>query len=284
MPFNRFNAIQLGLLAKTSISKAHINKYMGCQYKIMPNMEELEEFDPQQTENLPETVDLVDLIDQPAWKTILIELVKSEKMDPWNIDIIELAGKYLEKIGALGGTDLRIPANAILASAILLKFKSRILSIKPLDEEELAEALAMQKQLTPEQIAELEASLPELIGTRKLREGKVSLDELVSGIEKMLEQSKGRVDRRFIKMERPEFAIPFSNFSIDEKMGEIYTIIKEKSDSQGLLLFSALPHATIAETVETFIACLFLTNNERINMFQEQFFGEIFLSLNNQNK
>src|SRR3989344_7059040 len=136
MPFNRFNAIQLGLLAKTSISKAHINKYMGCQYKIMPNMEELEEFDPQQTENLPETVDLVDLIDQPAWKTILIELVKRERMDPWSIDIAALAGKYLQKINNLGGTDLRLPANAILASAILLKFKANVLRISEIEDEE----------------------------------------------------------------------------------------------------------------------------------------------------
>ena len=245
----------------------------------MKNPEEISEFDLQAVENLPETVNLVDLIEQPAWKTILIELVRTERMDPWNIDLIELAGKYLQKINGLGGTDLRIPANAILASAILLKFKSRILSLKPLDEEELADALAMQQQLTPEQIAELEASLPELTSIRKLREGKVSLDELVLGIEKMLEQSKSRVDKRFIKMERPEFAIPIANFNIDEKMEAIYTIIKEKADSQGLLLFSMLPNGTVAETVETFIACLFLTNNERINMWQEQFFGQIFISV-----
>ena len=96
----------------------------------------------------------------------------------------------------------------------------------------------------------------------------------------MLEQSKSRVDKRFLKMERPEFAIPFENFNIDEKMEEIYTIITERADSQGMLTFSVLPSNTVAETVETFIACLFLTNNERINMWQEQFFGEIFLSLN----
>ena len=274
----------IGISGKSGVLGAHINKYKGCHYKIMKNQEELSEFDPQLAENLPENVDLVDLIDQPAWKTILIELVKKERMDPWNIDLIELAGKYLEKINALGGTDLRIPANAILASAILLKFKSRILSIKPLDEEELAEALAMQQQLTPEQIAELEASLPELTSIRKLREGQVSLDELVSGIEKMLEQSKSRVDKRFLKMERPEFAIPVGNFNIDEKMEEIYTIITERADSQGLLTFSVLPSNTVAETVETFIACLFLTNNERINMWQEQFFGEIFLSVINSAK
>ena len=282
MPFNLFNAMESGHLAKTGTSKAHINKYSGCQYKIMPNIDELAELEPQPNEYLPENVNLVDLIDQPAWKTILIELVKSEKMDPWNIDIIELSGKYLQKISELGGTDLRIPANAILASAILLKFKSRILSIKPLDEEEAAEALAFSRQLTPEQIAELEANLPELTSIRKLREGQVSLDELVSGIEKMLEQSKSRVDRRFIKMERPEFAIPFSNFNIDEKMEEIYAIIKDNADSQGLLMFSALPSSSITETVESFIACLFLTNNERINMWQEDFFGEIFISLNKQ--
>jgi segregation and condensation protein A len=245
----------------------------------MQNGDEILEFEGSQIENLPENVNLVDLIEQPAWKTILIELVKSEKMDPWNIDVTELAGKYLQKINLLGGTDLRIPANAILASAILLKFKSRILSIKPLDEEEAAEALAMQQQLTPEQIAELEASLPELTSIRKLREGKVSLDELVFGIEKMLEQSKARVDKRFIQLERPEFKIPFGNFNIDEKMEELYTIIVEKADSQGLLTFSMLPSNSVTETVESFIACLFLTNNERINMWQEDFFGEIFINV-----
>ena len=47
---------------------------------------------------IPENVDLVDLIEQPAWKTILIELVKTEKMDPWSIDISQLSEKYLAKI------------------------------------------------------------------------------------------------------------------------------------------------------------------------------------------
>ena len=235
----------------------------------------------QNPDEIVENVDLVDLIEQPAWKAILIGLVKTEKMDPWDIDISGLASKYLDKINALGGTDLRIPANAILASAILLKFKSRILSIKPLDDDEAAaEALALRQPLTPEQIAQIEANLPELTSVRKLREGKVTLDELVLGIEKMLEESRGRVDRRFLTMERPEFKIPIGNFNIDEKMEAIYTIIMEKADSQGLLTFSVLPSNTITETVESFIACLFLTNNGRINMWQDDFFGSIFISLN----
>ena len=72
-----------------------------------------------------ESINLIDLVDQPAWKTILIDLVKSEKMNPWEIDLVDLANKYYQKILAMEKTDLKLPANAILASAILLKFKAR---------------------------------------------------------------------------------------------------------------------------------------------------------------
>src|SRR3989338_6587440 len=68
---------------------------------------------------LPEEVTheyLVDLIDQPAWKTILLDIVKAEKMDPWNIDVIRLADLYLSKINLLERSNLRVPANAILRS------------------------------------------------------------------------------------------------------------------------------------------------------------------------
>ena len=69
-------------------------------------------------------IDLVDLIDQPAWKTILLDLVESEKMDPWDIDVIVLAEKYIKKINDLETNNLRVPANAILACAILVKTKA----------------------------------------------------------------------------------------------------------------------------------------------------------------
>ena len=74
-------------------------------------------------------MDLVDLIDQPAWKTILLNLVETEKMDPWNINVVVLCEKYLNKINELEGNNLRVPANAILACAILVKTKSKYLKL-----------------------------------------------------------------------------------------------------------------------------------------------------------
>ncbi|MBI2597588.1 MAG: segregation/condensation protein A, partial [Candidatus Diapherotrites archaeon] len=168
----------------------------------------------------PQNVDLVDLIEKPAWKTILIDLVKSEKMDPWNIDIAILAEKYLEKIHSLKGHDLRIPANAILATAILLKFKSRVLKFSPLEEEEESRET---RELTEEEKAEIERMLPELSGTRKEREGKISLDDLVHSIETMLEKSKQRVDKRFLSdREKPEFRIPLTDTNIEELVEKVF--------------------------------------------------------------
>jgi len=228
---------------------------------------------------LPESVDLVDLIEQPAWKTILIELVRSERMDPWSIDIAELAGKYLAKINSLSGTDLRLPANAILASAILLKFKSNVLRISEIEDED--EFLEKQKELSPQERAEFEAMLPDLKNIRKIKEGKVSLDELVASIERMLQTSKKTQDKSILR-ERAKFVLPASDFDIEKAMEKVYRSISKKADSQGLVLFSRLISEgdTPEGIVRTFIPCLFLTTKGRINMWQDIFFGEIFLSVN----
>lgn len=229
---------------------------------------------------LPEKVNLVDLIEQPAWKTILIELVKTERMNPWHVDIADLADKYLQKINSLSGTDLRLPANAILASAILLRFKANVLRLSEIGDEQ--ELLAKSRFMSPEEKAAFEALLPELKDIRRIKEGKVTIEELVSSIEKMLQRAKKTTDMSILKRERVKFDIPFSDFDIEEAMDKVYKRITKSADSQGLVLFSRILKENMDNEgiVRTFIPCLFLTNKGKINMWQEVFFGEIFLSLN----
>ena len=254
--------------------------------------EELEEFEEELEEPAEEKqvfdaggAGLVDLIEKPDWKTILIELVKSERMDPWNIDITELAGKYLKKINALGGRDLRLPANAILASAILLRFKARVLRVTPFDDEEEGQE-KHAGELTPGQKMEIEALLPELRIIKSSREGKVSLDDLVLSIEKMLEKHKGGFEKRpFGDKEVIEFKLPSLDYDIESHLDDVLSDIKNKADSQGFLVFSRLVESKKPfEIINYFLACLFLANKGNINIWQEEFFGEIFLSLSDQNK
>src|SRR3989344_3373353 len=71
-----------------------------------------------------EILDLVLKEEEVSWKTIIFDLVKSEQMNPWDIDISLLTQKYLEVIKKLKEHDLKISGKVLLAAAILLKIKS----------------------------------------------------------------------------------------------------------------------------------------------------------------
>lgn len=58
---------------------------------------------------------------------IILDLVKMGKVDPWNIDIVDLYDKYMERIKQLKQDNLRSVGKAILFSSTLLKIKSDIL-------------------------------------------------------------------------------------------------------------------------------------------------------------
>ncbi len=213
-------------------------------------------------------VNLVSLIDVPEWKSILIDLVSSEKMDPWDIDILFLAEKYLQKINSLEQADLRVPANAILASAILLRAKSRLLKIPSLEEEEKTETDKI-----------IEEFIPELRDAQAIREGKISLDELVEAIESIVEQTKKKKNK-IKEMPELKFQVPIATENINAKMEKVLGRIKEKADSSGMVLFSSLvDKGAPLEIVETFIPLLFLHEEEKINLWQEEWLGEIFISL-----
>jgi len=224
-----------------------------------------------------ENLDLVELIDQPTWKTILLDLVKTNKMNPWDIDVVLLAEKYLAKINALEEGNLRLPANAILASAILLKYKSKALKIPSL--EEVEEELSEEQQKARQKLF-LAEGVPELVAPRFMREGKVSLDDLVSAIEGILAKTKRK---RMIESQRREleFQIPLIKERVEERMKKVLKELKEQADEEGLVLFSRLVEdKREVDIVAVFITLLFLCNEGKISLTQDEFFGEIFIHVN----
>ena len=216
-------------------------------------------------------MDLVDLIDQPAWKTILIDLVETEKMNPWDIDVISLSEKYLKKISELEGNNLRVPANAILACAILVKTKSKYLKLSSLEEEE------EKVELTPEQKELMLASIPDLMSERMSREGRITLDELVMSIEDIIQRTTPKKNSSRVI---PRIEINFDATSIEEKLDDVFKLIKSKVDSQGIVLFKDLLESNEVDSiVDVFLPVLFLMNSGKLIAYQNEFFGEIFVQI-----
>jgi len=218
-------------------------------------------------------VDFVKLIDQPEWKTILFEIVDKLKMDIWDIDISGLTQQYLEKIQSMQSTNLRVPANAILACSILLKTKSRTLKFSSIEPD--------PNEISEKERLELNELLPELTSSAKLREGAVTLDELVESIEEIIEKTK-RIEgkSRRLPERTPDFGLLFDEGNIEEKIAEVFEKIKLKADPDGLVLFhNLLEKYSAIEVVNTFIPLLFLMNEGKVLMWQEKFFDEIFIRI-----
>lgn len=221
--------------------------------------------------NEAQNIDLVELIEQPTWKTIILDLVRKERMDVWAIDLVELSQKYLRRIQELKENNLRIPANAMLACAILLKLKSRTIKL-PHEEEE-------KEELPP--IGEL----PELQPITRIKERTVTLNELLKEIEAVIAKTKKK-SSAIKAMEEVVLPVPhISERDISNRLDEVYEKLVANADEQGLVLFSDIVSAEKPlEVVTTFICLLFLAAKQRISLWQESFFGEIFIAINGNNE
>lgn len=235
--------------------------------------------------------DLVLNQDDVTWRSILYDLVKTEQMDPWDVNITLLTKKYVETIKKLKETDLKISGKVLLAAAILLKMKSHKLVNEDIGELDRLIALTEEtddddffSEFTDELITKDRKSLEQkyrLIPRQpQPRTRKVSIYDLVDALQKAMETKK----RSLVKQKPYKFEVHTkSKFDIVEGIRDIYARVKHffQSPNNKNLTFSHLlpPQAQKHDKVFTFIPLLHLENQRKINTHQPKHFGEIFIKL-----
>jgi len=222
--------------------------------------------------------------DDVTWQTILHDLVRSEKMNPWDIDISLLSKKYLEMVKTLKKLDLKVSGKVILAAAILLKMKSdRLMGqdlayldslLNPADEEILYED---EDGLLPK-ITEMPKLIPR---TPQPRKRKVSIYDLVGALKKALEVKK----RRIMRIVPPApVDVPERKININSVIRKLYHKIStffSGNRNRRLTFTQLVPSGSKRDKVLRFIPLLHLTNQRKIDLMQEQHFGEIEILLKN---
>ena len=222
--------------------------------------------------------------DEVTWQNIIFELVKTEQMDPWDIDVSILTQKYIDMLRSLKEHDFRISGKVLLAVAILLKMKSNKLVGEDLSEldrlligvEDEMEQLGFDETNEMPKLTEVPTLIPR---TPQPRTRKVSIYDLVEALEKALE----------VKKRRLLHSIPPLNLEAPKKKKEITEIIREVygriklffvNALQGKLTFSKLlPSESKEDKVHTFIPLLHLAQQNKIDLVQENPFGEIEILL-----
>src|SRR3989338_802620 len=125
--------------------------------------------------------------DTLSWQAIIYDLINTEQLDPWDIDLSVLSQKYLERIKELEEENFFISSKVLLAAALLLRMKSEILlnhDLPTLDA--ILYGHKEEKKYHQERI-ELEGEIPGLVARTPLpRYKKVTLEELMSALGKAI--------------------------------------------------------------------------------------------------
>jgi segregation and condensation protein A len=227
--------------------------------------------------------------DEITWQTILQDLVKTEQMDPWDVDLSQLSNKFMDTIKGLEKADFRVSGKMVLAAAILLKMKSNKFISHDLDNfDKLVTFVDEYEDEFMDSMDELEQELlggevgsgekPQLYPrTPQPRKRKVSIFDLVDALEKALEVKRRRppVKDTYAKVEPPKKPI-----DINEIIGKVQDTIFELIQGKKTILFDELiPSETKEDKVLTFIPCLHLDNQRKIDLTQDQHFGDIMIHL-----
>ena len=220
---------------------------------------------------------LVGIVENPDWKALLTDIVKAEGMDPWNIDVTRLAGSYLEKINAMSKIDFRIPANAVLCSSILIRFKSDCWTLYPQEEfeDQLEENSNWEYIIDGQRV-------PELDPARRITRRRITIDDLILAVEKVMDKERKRALKEGVRIDVPQelMSIAFEESEDFEKMTEaIYSRVLASADDHMAMFSRIVSGATKADTIMTLVPLLHLATRGRLGMFQEQVFGEIFIVL-----
>lgn len=226
------------------------------------------------------TIELESIVSKPTWKEILLDLIDKERIDPWNIDLVEISDAFLKKVRELEKLDFVIEANVILAAAILLKHKSNYLRFlnyqSELNEFPLEDEQNLQG-FRPMEIPEL--NLLSRIPPKR----QITIHELVDEIDRLIDyEKKEKRPPRGSITEVVELSIEEKD--IEKVMEKVMERIKENTDSKGWSLFSKIVESRNSrDVVDTLLAVLHLTQNDVVDIRQDKLFGEIFIHLQEKN-
>ena len=218
--------------------------------------------------------------DEITWQTIIYDLIKTEQMDPWDIDISLLSNKYLETVKTMKEMNMFISGKILLAAALLLRIKSTKL---------VAEDIALFDQFLfnpePEELADEITDLEKLqrvkdiprlaIKTPQARKKKVTVQDLMVALQRALEVNQRKVMRE-VKERTINVQVPKIKIDITTLIKGLYEKILELFKRGEEVTFTKLvPSEKKEDKVFTFIPLLHLDNQGKINITQERPFDEI---------
>ncbi|MBA2861487.1 segregation/condensation protein A [Methanococcus maripaludis] len=215
------------------------------------------------------------------WVRIIKESIEKKDVDPWNINISEITDEYLGTIKELRRFDIRLSADVVLVAGILLRLKSQVLygeceNAFNEEEEEVYEDDYRDDDYTEPEAVEK----PKKETAKEVNPESMTLDGLISTLKTELKKIKDTKPRKKREVVRPTALYNLVEEMIEEDdISDIMEfLVLELKKSGGKFTFQN-KFKTREEIIKNFLPALYLANDGKIDIGQENLFEELNLEL-----
>jgi chromatin segregation and condensation protein Rec8/ScpA/Scc1 (kleisin family) len=207
---------------------------------------------------------------RPPWN-ILFDFHKLERLTPWHINIAYLLTSFLEEMEKSGQIDFRASGVALDSSALIYLMKSKLL----LKLEEPPPPKVPQDFIPPPLFLPLRHELT----STTIRHLLEVLDDVLKSeglvrFEKVVEESV---------LPTPSEILPQLDLylmEIEVQMEKLYASLVERVKGAGIIEFSTFTKGlSRLEAIRNFILLLFLAQNGKVNLWQDEETEEIYITI-----
>ncbi len=216
-----------------------------------------------------------DVLNEPV--EILLNLVKNDDINPWDVDIVDITDKFLAQIEDMKIMDLRISGRTLLYAAILLRMKSTGIVVEEEDEDEFGFDDEMD-------FYDVEDYPVPKLPIRRVATRPVTLQELITELKKAENVEFKRRERvrirKIIEMEASTIDEVLSiahEENIIEQVALLDVQLIDSFKDRTCVLFSDLMNGDRSENMMTYISLLFLATDKKIMLAQKELFGELYI-------
>ncbi|MDI9632517.1 MAG: segregation/condensation protein A [Methanolinea sp.] len=225
---------------------------------------------------------------------ILVQMAERGEIDPWNIDIVQVTDRFLEELERRKELDLRISGRTLFYAALLLRMKSEYLAAAGHDgeeecgDEEFGEGVIFDiggvcetggEGLGPIEL--LEREIKRRLDRKYLRKPPTTLFELILEL-RAAEREQRRRQRYMQGFDAALIVVEdIVDIAHDEGYRDAAQAILcqcgEKIASEGIVTLREIASMMGKDVVDVYIPLLYLMFEEKILIWQEEFFGEVFV-------
>lgn len=235
---------------------------------------------------------------------ILVSMAKTGKVNPWNIDIVDITDKYLTQMFQMKAQNLKLTGRTLLFAAILLKLKSNILENIDVNEFEQNELEFADDELNDDfgqdddysyntnNVVSIDEVLQRRTSVRLNRNRVVTLKDLIRQLEfyemvdkkQSIKNAHERAKRR-VRSYANLSADDIVNLAHDEYIAHgVQTLrenlcqIFEREDRVELTELTLLG----MDKISAYISLLFLSADSDYELEQDEFYSELYVVKGNK--